>query len=76
MEIRPNRSNETQFLPGSDRIDTAIWMHYMDSNKTADVSTMKKQCYIIKIMIFIFHLPLIIFYYLAFELLRSLSPGA
>ena len=24
--------NEMQFLPGSDRIDTAIWMHYMDSN--------------------------------------------
>ena len=23
-----------QFLPGSGRIDTAIWMHYMDSNKT------------------------------------------
>ena len=35
MEIRPNRLNETQFLPGSDRIDTAIWMHYMDSKKTA-----------------------------------------
>ena len=25
----------TQFLPGSSRIDTAIWMHYMDSNKIA-----------------------------------------
>ena len=24
-----------QFLPGSGRINTAIWMHYMDSNKTA-----------------------------------------
>ena len=24
-----------QFLLGSGRIDTAIWMHYMDSNKTA-----------------------------------------
>ena len=24
-----------QFLPGSSHIDTAIWMHYMDSNKTA-----------------------------------------
>ena len=23
------------FLPGSGRIDTAIWMPYMDSNKTA-----------------------------------------
>ena len=36
MEIRPKRLNETQFLPGSGRIDTAIWMHYMDSNKTAE----------------------------------------
>ena len=27
--------NETQFLPGSGCIDTAIWMHYMHSNKTA-----------------------------------------
>ena len=25
---------ETQFLPGSCRIDTAVWMHYMDANKT------------------------------------------
>ena len=24
-----------QFLPGSGGIDTAIWMHYMDANKTA-----------------------------------------
>ena len=24
-----------QFLPGSCRIDTAIWMHNMDANKTA-----------------------------------------
>ena len=35
MEIRPNRLNETQFLPGSGHIDSAIWMNYMDSNKTA-----------------------------------------
>ena len=35
MEIRPNRLNETQFLPGSGHIDTAIWLHYMDANKTA-----------------------------------------
>ena len=28
-------SNETQFLPGSGHIDTVIWVHYMDSNKTA-----------------------------------------
>ena len=24
-----------QFLPGSCRIDTAVWMHHMDANKTA-----------------------------------------
>ena len=24
-----------QFLPGSGCVDTAIWMHYMDANKTA-----------------------------------------
>ena len=35
MEIRPNWYNKTQFLPGSSRIDTAVRMHYMDSNKTA-----------------------------------------
>ena len=27
-------ADETQFLPGSGHIDTAIWMHYMDANKT------------------------------------------
>ena len=35
MEIRPNRYTKTQFLPSSGRIDTAIWMHHMDSDKTA-----------------------------------------
>ena len=35
MEIRPNQKNETQFLPGSCRIDTTVWMHYMDANKMA-----------------------------------------
>ena len=35
MEIRPDRGNETQFLPGCGRIDTAVWMHYLDANKTA-----------------------------------------
>ena len=33
MEIRPDRWNEAQFLPGSSCIDTAIWMHYMDANQ-------------------------------------------
>ena len=23
-----------QFLPSSGRVDTALWMHYMDANKT------------------------------------------
>ena len=35
MEIRPNQWNETQFLSGSCRINTAVWMHKMDANKTA-----------------------------------------
>ena len=39
MEIRPNRLNETQFLPGSGHIDTATWMHNMDANKTAGEET-------------------------------------
>ena len=26
--------SQTQFFPSSNRIDTAIWMHYMDANKT------------------------------------------
>ena len=30
---------ETQFLPGSGHIDTAIWMHYMDANKTTGKET-------------------------------------
>ena len=29
------RSDLTDKMKRSDRIDTAIWMHYMDSNKTA-----------------------------------------
>ena len=24
-----------QFLPGSGRVDTAVWMHYLDANKMA-----------------------------------------
>ena len=31
---KKKKKNETQFLPGSGHIDTAIWMHYMDANKT------------------------------------------
>ena len=33
MEVRPDRKNETQFLPNSGRVDTATWMHYMDIDK-------------------------------------------
>ena len=25
----------TQLLPGSGRVDTAVWMHHFDANKTA-----------------------------------------
>ena len=35
MEIKPDRLNETQFLPGSGGVDTAVWMHHLDANKTA-----------------------------------------
>ena len=27
--------NETQFLPGSGHVDTTVWMHNLDANKTA-----------------------------------------
>ena len=33
--IQSATSSMQRFLPCSGRIDTAIWMHYMDSNKTA-----------------------------------------
>ena len=26
---------KTQFFPGSGRVDTAVWMHHLDANKTA-----------------------------------------
>ena len=31
----PDWQNETQFLPSSGCVDTAVWMHYMDANETA-----------------------------------------
>ena len=33
IEVRPDRLNKTQFFPRSGRVDTAIWMHYIDANK-------------------------------------------
>ena len=42
MEIRPDRWNEAQILPGSGCIDTAIWMHYMDANQTAGEETWRQ----------------------------------
>ena len=33
MEFRPDWWNETQFLPSSNCVDTATWMHYMDADK-------------------------------------------
>ena len=35
METQPDRWNETQFLLGSGRVDTAVWMHHLDANKMA-----------------------------------------
>ena len=32
MEVRADWYKETQFYQSSDRVDTAIWMHYMDAN--------------------------------------------
>ena len=34
MEVRPDRWNKTQFFPIRGWVDIAIWMHYMDTNKT------------------------------------------
>ena len=34
MEVRPEQQNEMQFLSSSGHVDTAVWMHYMDANKT------------------------------------------
>ena len=33
MEIRPDRYNETQFLPGSGHIDTTVWVHYLEARR-------------------------------------------
>ena len=32
-----------QFLPGSGRIDTAVWMHQLDANKTAEEEEARRQ---------------------------------
>ena len=32
--LSTDRYNEVQFLQSSDRVDTAIWIHHMDANKT------------------------------------------
>ena len=32
MEVKPDWKNKTQFFRRNGRVDTAIWMHYMDSN--------------------------------------------
>ena len=34
IKVRPDRWNETQYLPSSGRVDTAVSMPYMDVNKT------------------------------------------
>ena len=43
MEIRPDRQNKTQFPPSSARVDTAIWMHYIDANKTNEEKAWRQQ---------------------------------
>ena len=35
MEVRPDWWNETQFLPSSGHVDTAVWMYHLDASKTA-----------------------------------------
>ena len=35
-------SFKKQFLPGSGRIDTAVWMHYLESNYTAGEETRRQ----------------------------------
>ena len=37
--LQPNFLNylvETQFLSSSSRVNTAVWMHYMDANETGE----------------------------------------
>ena len=41
--IRPDRWNESQFLPGSGRIDTVVWMHHLNANKTAGEEARRRQ---------------------------------
>ena len=31
-----------QFLPSNGRVDTAVWMHYMDANKRNEEKTWRK----------------------------------
>ena len=35
MTYQPLGVIETQFLPSSGHVDTAVWMHHLDANKTA-----------------------------------------
>ena len=42
MEIRPDRLNETQFLPGSGRVNIAVLMHYLDANETDGEETRRQ----------------------------------
>ena len=42
MEVRPDRQNEAQFLPSSDCVDTVIWMHHMDANKTDEEKAIRQ----------------------------------
>ena len=43
MEVRSDRLNKAQFLPSSGRVDTAIWMHYVDAHKTVGEKAWRQQ---------------------------------
>ena len=42
MEVRPDQWNKMQFFPCSGRVDTAVWMHYMDATKTYGEKTWRQ----------------------------------
>ena len=44
MKLRPDPKNLTQFFPNSDRVDTAVWMHYMDGNSRKNLMATTQEC--------------------------------
>ena len=43
MEVKTDRKNKTQFLPSSGRVDTVMWMHYMDTKQTNGEKAWRQQ---------------------------------